>query len=176
MKEFFMKTDRLGFSTWQEDDINDALELWGNSNVTKFIVASGIMTKDKIIERLNIEIKNYEEFNIQYWPIYLLKSNENIGCCGLRNYDMKNNILEMGVHLKEKAWGNGFAKEACLGVIKYAFETLGMSGIFAGHNPKNIASAMLLRKIGFEYTHDEFYEPTGLKHPSYILKKERGRG
>ena len=26
-----------------------------------------------------------------------------------------------------------------------------------------------LRKLGFRYTHDELYPPTGLRHPSYLL-------
>lgn len=27
-------------------------------------------------------------------------------------------------------------------------------------------------RLGFIYTHHEFYPPTGLKHPSYLMKKE----
>jgi [ribosomal protein S5]-alanine N-acetyltransferase len=29
----------------------------------------------------------------------------------------------------------------------------------------------LLAKLGFHYTHDEFYPPTGLQHPSYLLMR-----
>jgi hypothetical protein len=50
---------------------------------------------------------------------------------------------------------------------------MGIEALFAGHNPNNEKSGMLLGKLGFEYTHDEFYEPTGLQHPSYLLKRER---
>nr|NIV34793.1 hypothetical protein [Anaerolineae bacterium] len=39
----------------------------------------------------------------------------------------------------------------------------------AGHNPKNTASQHLLGKLGFRYTHEELYEPTGLMHPCYGL-------
>ena len=28
----------------------------------------------------------------------------------------------------------------------------------------------MLSKLGFSFTHEEFYQPTGLMHPSYILK------
>lgn len=57
-----------------------------------------------------------------------------------------------------------------MGVIRYAFNTLRVNTLFAGHNPQNEASAKMLKKVGFNYTHDEFYEPTGLYHPSYIIK------
>lgn len=55
MKEFFLKTERLEFSIWTKADINDALELWGNPNVTKYIAASGMMIKEEIYERLKKE-------------------------------------------------------------------------------------------------------------------------
>lgn len=38
-----------------------------------------------------------------------------------------------------------------------------------GDYPHNERSRNLLLKLGFAYTHDEFYEPTGLEHPSYLL-------
>ena len=56
--------------------------------------------------------------------------------------------------------------------MEYAFSTLGVKGLFAGHNPANEASRRVLEKLGFRYTHDEFYAPTGLNHPSYILTAE----
>lgn len=78
----------------------------------------------------------------------------------------------MGIHLKKEYWRKGFAKETCLKVIEYAFKALKANALFAGHNPKNTASAALLKKLGFKYTHDEFYSPTGLYHPSYLMTKE----
>ena len=172
MESFFLNTVRLGFSVWSEKDISDALELWGNPEVTKFIVAEGKMSKAQVQQRLRKEIETYNNANIQYWPIYLIETNQNVGCCGLRPYDPKSNTLEIGIHLKEAYWGNGFAMEACTKVIEYAFKDLRVNALFAGHNPKNIASAQLLKKLGFTYTHDEFYPPTGLHHPSYLITKE----
>ena len=55
---------------------------------------------------------------------------------------------------------------------EYAFKTCRVNALFAGHNPKNIASAQLLKKLGFTYTHDEFYPPTGLQHPSYLMTNQ----
>lgn len=57
MREFFLNTERLRFSTWSEKDISDALELWGNPEVTKFITANGIMSKELVQQRLKKEIE-----------------------------------------------------------------------------------------------------------------------
>ena len=66
MKEFFLTTERLGFSVWSEKDISDALELWGNPEVTKFISADGKMSKEQVYQRLKKEIETYDNANIQY--------------------------------------------------------------------------------------------------------------
>lgn len=172
MKEFFLKTKRLGFSIWNEEDILEALALWGNPEVTRYITADGKMSKEQIQQRLQKEIDTYKSDSVQYWPVYCLDTCRNIGCCGLRPYDSENNILELGVHIKDEYWGKGFALEACLAVIEYAFEVYGVDALFAGHNPKNSASAKMLKKLGFKYTHDEYYAPTGLYHPSYLMIKQ----
>lgn len=172
MKDYFMRSTRLGFSIWDENDINDALDLWSNPRVTQYITADGKMSEQQVRDRLHKEIETYHNHHIQYWPVYLLETDQSIGCCGLRPYDLEKQILELGIHLKEQYWGKGFAKEACLAVIEYAFETLNVHALFSGHNPNNLASSVLLNKLGFIYTHDEFYQPTGLYHPSYLMTKK----
>ena len=75
----------------------------------------------------------------------------------------------MGVHLRPEYWGQGLAQEAGRAVINLAFETLAVKSLFAGHHPENTASRRLIEKLGFHFTHEEFYPPTGLNHPSYLL-------
>ena len=172
MREFFMTTERLGFSVWTEEDLPDAQNLWGNVAVTRFIAANGKMSSEQIHQRLKKEIETYASCKIQYWPIYRLDGGEHIGCCGLRPYEPEKNVFEIGFHINNIYWGKGFAQEASSAVLAYAFDALGVSAIFAGHNPNNTASANLLKKMGFQYTHDEFYKPTGLLHPSYLLTSQ----
>ena len=167
MRNFFLKTDRIGFSKWHSGDQEIAELLWGDSEVTKFICASGVFTQEDIINRLNTEIANDEKYQIQYWPIFELATDELIGCCGLRPHGI--NEYEIGFHLRKKYWRQGYAVEAAKAVINYGFEVLKADKLFAGHNPNNKASQKVLQKLGFAYIGDEFYEPTGLYHPSYEL-------
>ena len=169
-REYFLKTNRVGFSEWRKEDMKLAELLWGDPDVTKYICASGRFSKDDIIDRLDKEVDNNKRYNVQYWPVFELNSNELIGCCGLRPY--KDRKYEFGCHLRPKYWGKGYAMEAAKAVISYAFSVLKAEGLFAGHNPNNKASSKLLRKLGFQYIGDEFYEPTGLYHPSYELRKK----
>ena len=166
---FHITTTRIGFSKWTSDDLPLAKQLWGDPEVTRYICASGVFSPEDIAARLAKEIDNDLTYGVQYWPIFELASGELIGCCGLRPYN--GTIYEIGFHLRPKFWRQGFASEAANAAIDYAFSKLNAEGLFAGHNPKNIASKHTLAKLGFRYIRDEFYMPTGLYHPSYELKR-----
>ena len=166
MRNYFLTTERLGFGLWSINDFDLAKSLWGNANVTKHI--GGVYSDEKVTARLTKEIASYQNHRVQYWPIFDLVTNEFVGCCGLCVYDKEKGIYELGFHLKEKFWGKGLAYEAATAALEYGKMQLKIIQYFAGHNPHNIASKGLLLKLGFEYSHDEYYEGTGLQHPSYM--------
>lgn len=167
-RKYFLNTDRVGFSKWTQDDIGLAGLLWGDPEVTKYICASGVFSDDDIARRLNTEIQNEFVYKVQYWPVFELTTNALIGCCGLR--PRKTREYEIGIHLRPEYWRRGYAEESANAVIEYAFCVLNAKKLFAGHNPNNSRSRKLLTKLGFTYIGDEYYEPTGLYHPSYELE------
>lgn len=171
-RNYFLRSQRLGFSEWDFNDLELALGLWGDYNVTKLFDSTGKFSESRVKARLNQEIETRTQYGYQYWPIFNLDNGEHIGCAGLRPYDLDNNILEIGFHIRSSQWRRGFATEAAKSVIDYAFNSLKISALFAGHNPKNRVSCKLLKSLGFIYVHDEFYKPTGLMHPSYILHSD----
>jgi len=172
--QYFLVTGRLGFRCWREEDLDLALGLWGDVEVTKLIDARGQLTTNQVLERLNKEIVSVKAHGVQYWPIFLRATGEHVGCCGLRPYALTQGLYEIGFHIRAAHWRCGYAAEAARAVIDYAFGELRAQALFAGHNPQNEASRILLTKLGFQYTHDEYYPPTGLWHPSYLLEsKER---
>ena len=168
MSIYFLQSPRLGFRQWSRADLPLAHALWGDPEVTRFI--GGPFSPEKIQERLNKEIDLCSKHNVQYWPIFLLESHEHAGCAGLLPYRPENSIFELGVHLRRPFWGRGLAEEAARAVINFAFEHAGAKALFAGHHPANSASQHLILKLGFRQTHEEFYPPTGLNHPSYLLQ------
>ncbi|MGD0816947.1 MAG: GNAT family N-acetyltransferase [Methanomassiliicoccales archaeon] len=175
MRSYFLTTERLGFSIWNAEDLPNAMKLWGDPEVTRYLVAGGRMSPDGVRERLCQEIDNLRKHNVQYYPIFLRSNGEFVGCCGLRLHGDDPLALEMGVHLIKEQWGKGIATEACTAVIGYAFDKLHVEWLFAGHNPHNLVSARLLARLGFCFMQDEYYPQTGLMHPSYRLERSRGQ-
>lgn len=169
---FFLTTRRLGFRSWRADDLELALALWTDPRVTRFLTAGGALSRGAVLERLDEEIALEREHGTQYWPMFLLQDRSHAGVCGLRPRDPAAGIHELGCHVRPPLWGRGLATEASRAMIVHAFETLGASALFAGHNPANEVSRHLLLGLGFRHTHDEPYPPTGLRHPSYLLQRE----
>lgn len=168
---YFLTTDQLGFRTWRTDDLELAVALWSDPEVARYLYAQGPLERAAVAERLQREIETQEAYGFQYWPIFLRTDGDHVGCCGLRPYQSDEGVHELGVHLRPCYWHQGLAVEAASAVIDFAFSRLGARALFAGHHPANAASRRMLEKLGFRYTHDQLYPPTGLHHPSYLLSR-----
>jgi len=166
---YFLKSARIGFRCWSPDDLPLARELWSDIEVTRFL--GGPFSDEEISQRLQREIARMNAHQFQYWPIHLLSNDEHVGCCGLRPYRPEDQIHELGLHLKPRHWGRGLAAEAARTAIRYAFEAVGAKALSAGHHPENTTSKKLLEKLGFRYTHDEFYAPLQMDLPYYLLTR-----
>lgn len=176
----YAETERIYFRCWEERNFSDAVKLWGNHEVTGLI--GGPFSEEQVKKRFENEIDTYNQGQVQYWPFYLKKNSseeeesgdrnrELVGCCGLRPYRVEEQVYELGFHLLPQYWGHGYAQEAAKAVIDFAFYGLKVRALFAGHNPLNISSKRLLEKLGFQFSHEEFYPLTGLNHPSYFLRE-----
>ncbi len=148
-----------------------AQRLWGNPAVTRLLHARGVFSPEEIEQRLQAELAWQQEYGMQYWPLFRLDSGEFLGCCGLRPYRPAGQIPEFGIQLLPGCWGQGFGTEAGSAVLRFGFEHLGARKISAGHHPANEASRRLLLRLGFQCVGTEFYPPTGLQHPSYLLER-----
>lgn len=165
-RDYFMASERLGFGRWTKDDDGLAATIWGDAEVTR--LTGGPFEPWQVRERLAVEISNHLRYGIQYWPLFRLDTGRHVGCCGMRPRDTAAGVLELGFQLRRDAWGQGYAVEAARAVIAWA-ATKGVSALIAGHHPENEASARVLRRLGFTYTHDEHYPPTGQIEPCYLL-------
>ena len=167
-KNYFLSSERLVFSHWTTEDIEFAQLLWGNPRVSRLISKEGF-SQSEIANKLSTEIKYQATFGYQYFPIANIESKELIGCCGFHPLEKNTSQAELGCHILPDFWGQGIAYEANLKILEFAKQNFDLETVIAGHNPDNHASAKLLKKLGFERIEDQFYEPTGLMHPTYQL-------
>jgi [ribosomal protein S5]-alanine N-acetyltransferase len=168
---YFLETARLGFRCWTGDDLPLALALWGDIEVTR--LNGGPFSAEQIAKRLGEEVARMDADHVQYWPIFLHATGEHAGCAGLRPRQLEDygQVYELGYLLFPRYWGQGLATEAGGAVIEFAFANLPGVTLFAGHHPENAASRQVLEKLGFHYLRHEFYPPSGLHEPTYLLER-----
>lgn len=170
---YFLTSQRLGFRCWTPADFPLARELWSDAEVTRFF--GGPFSDDEVSRKLATEVERMQVHGFQYWPIHWLpqgdggEHGEHVGCCGLRPYRPEEGIPELGFHLRPKFWGRGLAVEGARAVIQFAFETTDAKGLSAGHHPDNVNSKKVLERLGFRYTHDEYFPALGMAIPYYFL-------
>jgi RimJ/RimL family protein N-acetyltransferase len=162
-------TERLAFRTWRDDDADLALarQLFGDPQVTPLV--GGPFDDAAVRARFAMELGYQRDYGYAYWPIFA--ADDFVGCCGLKPRVPARRVFELGFYVRPAWWGKGIAVEASHAVIRFAFDKLEATALFAGHHPDNEGSRRTLAKLGFRYTHHELYPPTGLEHPGYELQR-----
>jgi RimJ/RimL family protein N-acetyltransferase len=65
--ECVLTTERLGFRPWRSEDLDFAIGLWGDPEVTRFISAKAEAFRAEVGERLAREISLQSEHGFQCW-------------------------------------------------------------------------------------------------------------
>lgn len=72
-----------------------------------------------------------------------------IGDCGLRTMEHDTRLGQIGYTIARSHWGRGFATEAVVALVRYAFGAFPFHRITASADPRNSASCRVLEKAGF---------------------------
>jgi len=108
----------------------------------------------------------------------ILADDRAVGACQLGNLDRNGSKSgELGFFVGKSFWGRGYATDGSRLLLKHAFCELGLVCVRAACLPWNGAAVRVLRKLGFERTH-EGPPPQGSKFPEserfqfWILSRE----
>ena len=72
-----------------------------------------------------------------------------IGWCGLTRWNPDYRSASLGYCFADGAWGHGYATEAARALLRWAFDTLDLNRVQAEADTRNVASARVLKKLGF---------------------------
>ena len=73
-----------------------------------------------------------------------------IGHCSLFNFNAQCQRAEIGYGLAFAAWGRGYMHEALTALLDYGFAELALNRVEADVDPRNLASAKALERLGFQ--------------------------
>ncbi len=118
--------------------------------------------------------KKYRQFSKDYplgigiFTLVLKSDNSVIGEAGLFNTFDNLHKLELGYIIDSGHWKKGLGKEACSGLIKYAFQTLNTQTLVARMYANNIGSVALSEKCGMAKT-DSGHTDAGKEYFVYSI-------
>ena len=72
-----------------------------------------------------------------------------LGMCTLFGFMEQCRRAEVGYGLAKHAWGLGYVNEALSALLDYGFSELGLNRVEADTDPRNLASARSLERLGF---------------------------
>lgn len=162
MRDYIIKTERLGLRNWIETDLEPFAEMCGDEMVMQNFPKTLSKEETKsFIGRLKAHFKKY---GYTYFAVDILDSNEFIGFTGLANQTWESEFtpcVDIGWRLKRSAWGKGYATEASRACLKSAFEKFGLKEVIAFATDTNDASQNVMKKNGMQCIGN-------VQHPSIV--------
>ena len=145
-----LETKRLILREYMEDDFKELYEILSDpitmSHYPKPYDEEGTM------RWLNWCINSYKQNGFGLWAVILKETNTFIGDCGISMQKIDGEWLpEVGYHINKKYWRNGYAKEAGLAVVKWAFMNTNYLNLYSYMTKDNIASYKTAESLGMKF-------------------------
>lgn len=143
-------------------DIDLALEMFTDPDVMRYV--GDLMDEETIRSGLADETKRGADGWIGIWCVSDIESGEKLGSAFLLPMPVEQDDIdyslvvpgkipdgdiEIGYCFKRSAWGQGYATEACMRLVKFAFEETPLNEIVASFYEEHDATKNVLRKSGF---------------------------
>lgn len=158
-----IETERTLLREFTVADYQAVFDFSSNKDVQKY-------TGDTLLETVaqakdiikNVWFTDYKKYGYGRWAVIHKKDNKVIGFAGLK-YLPEFDKTDIGFRFLPTYWGQGFATEVSLSIIKYGFEKLGLQEIIGIADPDNIGSIKTLKKIGLKFYKYDFYDAEDTK-------------
>jgi [ribosomal protein S5]-alanine N-acetyltransferase len=142
-----IETLRLKLRPYHEEDIDQMLPLIGAREVAVTTLRIPHPYTEKDAREFIAATRQGNELRR---AIILRNTGRLIGGVGL-NVEDSHSRAELGYWIGVPYWGQGYATEASLAMLRYGFERLRLNRIFASHFAGNEASARVLKKLGMRF-------------------------
>jgi RimJ/RimL family protein N-acetyltransferase len=146
-----IETARLILRDWGEADIAPFIRHTNTPEVMRWL--GGVQTEAALKDAIRNRMMRWQaERGFTFWVVERKADCELLGFCGIKIADTAGSPIE-GVHevgwrLREDVWGQGYAKEAAIASLDFAFEALGAPRVVAITFSQNFESWGLMERLG----------------------------
>jgi RimJ/RimL family protein N-acetyltransferase len=143
-------TPRLLLRGWREEDKEPFFRHTNTANVMRWL--GGVKTREFLDGAIDKFAAWQAERGSTFWAVERKEDGALLGFCGLKRADDAGSPVEgefeIGWRLREDAWGQGYAKEAAMASLDFAFARAGAARVVALTVEGNEASWGLMVRLG----------------------------
>ncbi|MCF4097857.1 GNAT family N-acetyltransferase [Maritalea mediterranea] len=168
------ESDRLVFSTWTPDQLEDVFRLHDDEDVGRYLLGRR-ETREDAQARMNEWAKNYARFGFCKFRLIRKSDGAFVGRAGFGVHGPQN-TPELGYAILRSEWRKGYAKEAAVAIRDWLFRETDHDFCWGFAYTANAPSIHILRSIGMVFTHTETEEETGKELTFHKYTREMWRG
>lgn len=141
-----LMTPRLLLKPYEASDIDDLHALWTEPAVRKFLWDDVVIPRETAEEVIRESIASHRTLGLGQWTVRLRGEPPLIGFCGFRNVD--SHVPELLFGFSRRGWKKGYATEASIAALVFAFDHRHVPRVVASTDPPNTASVRVLGRLG----------------------------
>ena len=156
-----LETERLILRQWVESDYSLFALMNSDPEVMKFYPSILTGTESNTFAK---KVKALiEKRGWGFWAVELKRKKLFVGFVGLHKPEVElpfNPCVEIGWRVSKEQWGNGYATEAALAALTFAFETLSLNEVVSFTTLENIRSQAVMERLNMVNTGKNFEHPS----------------
>jgi RimJ/RimL family protein N-acetyltransferase len=159
-----LETARLVIRSFEPHDAEPWIALVNDPEVGRFTPPSPPATLETFQGVLARRLTMERERGYAMWAVEVTATDLFIGQCGLYPAEGKGPEVELAYHYVPTTWGHGYATEAAIAVLTYAFGSVGLDQVIALVMPENVGSWRVAEKAGMRFEGlATYYDLPGLR-------------
>ncbi|MEO1211046.1 MAG: GNAT family N-acetyltransferase [Cyanobacteria bacterium J06638_20] len=145
-----LHTERLSLRPCQISDLEAVHQLWTEADVRRFRFDDRHITREEATSFIEASAASFASHDYGIWLFFEHQNSQIAGFSGLLHASSSPPSVIFGT--RPRLWGRGYAKEATLAVLHYAFDVLGLKQVEADVDEPNQASIRVLEALGMSRT------------------------
>ena len=147
---FQIETERLELRFLDEADLPGLYSFHSHPQVMRYWNYPPWTNMEQARQLLKDTLESYQEGSGLRLGIERKSDQTLLGTCSLFQFHEPSRRAEIGYLLGRDHWGQGYMHECLQALLGYAFNTLGLNRLEADIDPRNLASARVLERLGFK--------------------------
>jgi ribosomal-protein-alanine N-acetyltransferase len=143
-------SERLTLRKLSESDVPALFDIFSNPEVMRFWSSPPFQDISQAQKLLAGILDGYRTGSSFQLAIEISANHTVIGTCSVIHIHRTSRRAEIGYALARPFWGVGYMNEALSVLFDYLFFTLDLNRLEADIDPRNVASARVLERLGFQ--------------------------